>query len=113
LTGRVADGWLPSVPRLPLEEIPQRQKAIDEAAERAGRDPRAIRRIANVNGTITADGRSEGFLRGPATQWIDDVGRLREDYGFETFIFWGEGDFDEQVRRFAADVVPTARERMD
>jgi alkanesulfonate monooxygenase SsuD/methylene tetrahydromethanopterin reductase-like flavin-dependent oxidoreductase (luciferase family) len=109
VAGRVADGWLPSLPRLPLEEIPPRQRAIDEAARAAGRDPAAIRRIANVNGVII-DGAPEGFLRGPASQWVDDLRRLREDYGFDTFIFWGDGDPDEQVKRFAQDVVPAARE---
>jgi alkanesulfonate monooxygenase SsuD/methylene tetrahydromethanopterin reductase-like flavin-dependent oxidoreductase (luciferase family) len=110
LTGRLADGWLPSVPRLPLEQIPARQHAIDEAAKRAGRDPSAIRRIANVSGEITG-GASASFLRGPASQWIDDLRRLRDDYHFEAFIFWGDGDPDEQLKRFAEDVVPAVRER--
>jgi alkanesulfonate monooxygenase SsuD/methylene tetrahydromethanopterin reductase-like flavin-dependent oxidoreductase (luciferase family) len=108
LTGRLADGWLPSVPRLPLDEIPQRQAAIDEAAKAAGRDPAAVRRVANVNGTITG-GESEGFLKGPAKQWVDDLRRLHQDYRFDSFIFWGEGDADEQMKRFAEDVVPAAR----
>jgi alkanesulfonate monooxygenase SsuD/methylene tetrahydromethanopterin reductase-like flavin-dependent oxidoreductase (luciferase family) len=109
VTGRLADGWLPSVPRLPLEEIPERQLAIDEAAKAAGRDPGSVRRIANVNGVIT-DGASEGFLRGPASQWVDDLRRLREEFRFDTFIFWGEGDPDEQLKRYAQDVVPLARQ---
>jgi alkanesulfonate monooxygenase SsuD/methylene tetrahydromethanopterin reductase-like flavin-dependent oxidoreductase (luciferase family) len=110
VVGRLADGWLPSVPRLPLEEIAPRQQAIDEAARAAGRDPRSIRRIANVNGVIT-DGESDGFLRGPAGQWVEDLARLREEHGFDTFIFWGEGDPEDQLRRFAEDVVPQARGR--
>jgi alkanesulfonate monooxygenase SsuD/methylene tetrahydromethanopterin reductase-like flavin-dependent oxidoreductase (luciferase family) len=109
LVGSSADGWLPSVPRLPLEDVPPRQQAIDEAAKRAGRDPSDIRRVANVSGTITT-GESGGFLKGPASQWIDDLRRLRDDYGFDTFIFWGEGDPDEQVRRFAEEVAPAVRE---
>jgi hypothetical protein len=74
----------------------------------AGRDPAAVRRVANVNGTITG-GESEGFLRGPAKQWVDDLRRLHQDYRFDSFIFWGEGDADEQMKRFAEDVVPAAR----
>jgi alkanesulfonate monooxygenase SsuD/methylene tetrahydromethanopterin reductase-like flavin-dependent oxidoreductase (luciferase family) len=109
VVGRLADGWLPSVPRLPLEEIPRRQQAIDEAAKQAGRDPSDVRRIANVNGQIT-DGESDGFLRGPASQWVDDLRRLNQDFGLDSFIFWGDGDPDEQLRRFAEDVVPLARE---
>ena len=49
LTGRAADGWLPSLPRLPLDEVPARQQAIDEAARKAGRDPSDVRRLANVS----------------------------------------------------------------
>jgi alkanesulfonate monooxygenase SsuD/methylene tetrahydromethanopterin reductase-like flavin-dependent oxidoreductase (luciferase family) len=109
LTGRLADGWLPSVPSLPLAEIAARQRAIDEAARAAGRDPGDVRRIANVSGVIT-DADSDGFLRGPARQWVDDLRRLRDDYGFDSFIFSGEGDPDDQLRRFAEDVVPALRD---
>jgi alkanesulfonate monooxygenase SsuD/methylene tetrahydromethanopterin reductase-like flavin-dependent oxidoreductase (luciferase family) len=109
LTGRLGDGWLPSVPRLPLDEIGWRQDMIDEAARGAGRDPDTIRRIANVSGTIT-DGGSNGFLNGPAGQWVDDLRRLQIEFRFDSFIFWGEGDPDEQLRRFAQDVVPAVRD---
>jgi alkanesulfonate monooxygenase SsuD/methylene tetrahydromethanopterin reductase-like flavin-dependent oxidoreductase (luciferase family) len=109
VTGRLADGWLPSIPNLPLEDILVRQRSIDEAARGAGRDPASIRRVANVSGEIT-DRAAVGFLRGPARQWVDDLQRLREEYGFDSFIFWGDGDHDEQVRRFAEDVVPAVRQ---
>src|SRR4051795_10803981 len=52
LTGRLADGWVPSLPRLPLEEVPRRVALLEEGAEAAGRDPSSIRRVANVNGRI-------------------------------------------------------------
>ena len=50
LTGRRGDGWLPSVggSYLPEDEVAERQALIDEAARRAGRDPGAIVRAANV-----------------------------------------------------------------
>src|SRR3954452_21355904 len=57
LTGRLADGWIPSLPRMSLQDVPERQAAIDEAARRAGRDPAAVRRIANVSP-------GDGFLDG-------------------------------------------------
>src|SRR3954468_12036737 len=47
VVGRLADGWLPRLPRLPLDEVPVKQRQIDEAAVAAGRDPSQIRRIAN------------------------------------------------------------------
>jgi alkanesulfonate monooxygenase SsuD/methylene tetrahydromethanopterin reductase-like flavin-dependent oxidoreductase (luciferase family) len=50
LTGRLGDGWLPSVggSYLPEDEVPERQRVIDEAARRAGRDPGEIVRAANL-----------------------------------------------------------------
>ncbi len=110
ITGRLADGWLPSVPRLPLDEIPARQQSIDEAATQAGRDPKQIRRVANVSGQITT-GEHNGFLKGPASQWVDDLRRLHDEYRFDSFIFWGEGDPDEQLSRFAQDVAPRIRDQ--
>src|SRR3954452_19165778 len=64
VVGRLADGWIPSLPRLPVEDVPPRQRAIDEAARAAGRDPASIRRIANLSGEITG-GASGEWLHGP------------------------------------------------
>jgi alkanesulfonate monooxygenase SsuD/methylene tetrahydromethanopterin reductase-like flavin-dependent oxidoreductase (luciferase family) len=50
LTGRLGDGWLPSLGNLPEEDIARRQRIIDEAATRAGRDPADIVRAVNVSG---------------------------------------------------------------
>jgi alkanesulfonate monooxygenase SsuD/methylene tetrahydromethanopterin reductase-like flavin-dependent oxidoreductase (luciferase family) len=108
VVGRLADGWLPSLPRLPLEEIPARVRMIEEAAERAGRDPRAIRRIANVNGIIT-DGPVEGWLRGPPEHWVAELGALVRDHGFDGFVLWSDGEMAEQIGRFAAEVAPALR----
>jgi alkanesulfonate monooxygenase SsuD/methylene tetrahydromethanopterin reductase-like flavin-dependent oxidoreductase (luciferase family) len=108
VVGRLADGWLPSLPRLPLEEIPERVRMIEEAAERAGRDPHAVRRIANVNGVI-ADGPVEGWLRGPPEHWIAELGALAADHGFDGFVLWSDGDMTEQIGRFAAEVAPALR----
>jgi alkanesulfonate monooxygenase SsuD/methylene tetrahydromethanopterin reductase-like flavin-dependent oxidoreductase (luciferase family) len=110
VVGRLADGWLPSLPRLPLEEIPARVRMIEEAAERAGRDPRAIRRIANVNGIIT-DGPVEGWLRGPPEHWVEELTRLVRDLRFDGFVVWPDHeDALGQTERFAREVVPAVRE---
>jgi alkanesulfonate monooxygenase SsuD/methylene tetrahydromethanopterin reductase-like flavin-dependent oxidoreductase (luciferase family) len=57
LTGRLGDGWLPSIggSYLAEEDVPERQRAIDEAARRAGRDPGDIVRAANVGLGGSAD----------------------------------------------------------
>jgi alkanesulfonate monooxygenase SsuD/methylene tetrahydromethanopterin reductase-like flavin-dependent oxidoreductase (luciferase family) len=94
LVGRLADGWFPSVPRLPLDEVPGRMRLIDEAAERAGRDPRSIRRIANLGDELTL---------APSSQVIEVLGALRAQ-GFDGFLV-----SPTQVERFAAEVVPALR----
>jgi alkanesulfonate monooxygenase SsuD/methylene tetrahydromethanopterin reductase-like flavin-dependent oxidoreductase (luciferase family) len=48
LVGRKADGWLPTLGVLTWDELRAGNEIIDTAAEKAGRDPRSIRRILNV-----------------------------------------------------------------
>jgi alkanesulfonate monooxygenase SsuD/methylene tetrahydromethanopterin reductase-like flavin-dependent oxidoreductase (luciferase family) len=109
LTGRAADGWLPSLGGyLTADALPERQRRIDDAAEAAGRDPTAIRRALNVAGVIT-DGPTDGPLRGPVDQWIDELSRLATEGRVDTFILWPEGEPAAQIRRFAEEVVPEVR----
>lgn len=105
LAGQVADGWVPSF-RGDLKKIADMTKQLNNAAAEAGRDPASIRRILNVNGTIT-DGGTMGMLQGPVNQWVEELTNLSITYGFDTFIFWGEGE--GQLQRFAEEVVPAAR----
>lgn len=49
LTGRLADGWLPSEPYLQPGDLTRGNKIIDEAALAAGREPAEVRRLLNVN----------------------------------------------------------------
>ncbi len=108
LAGQVADGWVPSF-RGNLQKIADMTRRLDEAAADAGRDPASIRRILNVNGTIT-DGASNGMLQGPVDQWVDELTDLATAYSFDTFIFWGEGE--SQLQQFAEEVIPAVRERV-
>src|SRR4051794_12202256 len=109
VVGRLADGWIPSLPRLPLEDVPKKRQAIDEAAEKASRDPSKIRRIANVSGTITDGGATNGWLDGPAEHWVEDLTRLTSEHGFDGFILSVGDDAAEQIARFGADVAPVVR----
>lgn len=107
LIGRKGDGWVPSASWAPLEDLGAYQKAIDQSAARAGRDPSSIRRVYNVGGSIGAVA-IERF-RGSPDQW---VGELTEaiGLGMDTFVFWPEGDDRaDQVRRFAETIVPGVR----
>lgn len=105
-TGRMADGWVPTIRGDRLDELAEMNDRVDAGAEEAGRDPSAIRRVYNVNGTIT-DGASEGFLHGPVDRWVDELSTLVTDYRAQTLVFWGEGE--HQLQRFAEQVVPATR----
>jgi alkanesulfonate monooxygenase SsuD/methylene tetrahydromethanopterin reductase-like flavin-dependent oxidoreductase (luciferase family) len=105
LIGRLADGWVPSLPYAPPDQIPAMQKRIDEAAREAGRDPDGIRRIYNVMGEIT-DGPARGLLEGPVEHWIEELTRFVVELGFDTFTFWARENYLGQLERFAREVVP-------
>jgi hypothetical protein len=108
LAGRAADGWVPSF-RGDLKQIAGMAARLDEAAAEAGRDPSSIRRILNLNGEIT-DGASNGPLRGPVDQWVDELTDLSITYGFDTFVLWAEGA--DQRTRFAEEITPRVREQV-
>jgi hypothetical protein len=40
-------------------------------------------------------------------QWVDELTDLAVGYGFDTFLFWGEGD--DQLPRFAEEIAPAVR----
>lgn len=119
VTGRIADGWAAPIPSyLPYEKWSASNAIIDDAARVAGRDPRSLRRIAQIAGTITdrpgADAdvaATEGAapVRGDAGQWAALIERLATEQPFTSFVFWPERQSVEQVTRFARDVVPAAR----
>jgi hypothetical protein len=121
LVGRKADGWLPSLGVLTREELREGNQRIDAAAEKAGRDPAAIRRILNLQGVIgegPVPPRSSlpvGFLAGeplggPADWWVQTLAGFVAD-GFDTLVFWPVTSEPEQVELLATEVVPSLRGR--
>jgi alkanesulfonate monooxygenase SsuD/methylene tetrahydromethanopterin reductase-like flavin-dependent oxidoreductase (luciferase family) len=105
LAGQVADGWLPSF-RGELQPLVEMTARLDGAAAEAGREPGSIRRLLNVGGAIT-DGASQGPLRGPVGQWVEELTALVVSHGFDTFVLWAEGP--GQLARFAEEIVPAVR----
>jgi alkanesulfonate monooxygenase SsuD/methylene tetrahydromethanopterin reductase-like flavin-dependent oxidoreductase (luciferase family) len=105
LAGRAADGWLPSL-RGDLGALTEGAARLDDAAAEAGRDPAELRRVLNVAGQLT-DGPTEGVLRGPVGQWVEELAALALGQGFDTVVLWAEGP--GQLARFAEEVVPAVR----
>ncbi|MFD3523889.1 LLM class flavin-dependent oxidoreductase [Streptomyces sp. NPDC058653] len=120
LAGRAADGWAaPIAPYLPYEKWAEANGIIDEAAVGAGRDPRSVRRIAQLVGAIT-DGpgdlrADEGNdpVRGDARQWTELLVRLGTEQPFTGFVFWPEEQSVAQVTAFAREVAPAVRGLLD
>jgi alkanesulfonate monooxygenase SsuD/methylene tetrahydromethanopterin reductase-like flavin-dependent oxidoreductase (luciferase family) len=106
LTGRLADGWLPSAGYAGPEMLGGMNARIDEAAVGAGRTPQAVRRLYNVSGSFSRG--DAGFLRGRPADWAEQLAALTLEHGMATFIL-GTDDLDD-VRRFGGEVAPLVRE---
>jgi alkanesulfonate monooxygenase SsuD/methylene tetrahydromethanopterin reductase-like flavin-dependent oxidoreductase (luciferase family) len=111
LVGRKADGWLPSLGVLSREELRDAHGLIDESAEQAGRDPRGVRRILNLQGVIgdrpapTRESLPVGYLAGdplagPPEFWVETLAGFAAD-GFDTLVFWPVDVEREQVELLA------------
>ncbi len=109
LTGREADGWVPSLGSNTTEQLAEMRRRVDDAAAAAGRDPRAIRRVINVGGMIE-DGPVRGRLHGPPEHWVETLTGFAVELRFDAFVLWPEDDVVGQIERFAAEVAPAVRE---
>lgn len=109
LTGRLADGWLPSLGYAAPEELAGMNERIDAAATEADRDPAAVRRLYNVNGSFTGD----GFLQGPPSVWVEQLAGLALDEGISGFVLMADTADRRDLHRYAEEVVPAVRELVE
>jgi alkanesulfonate monooxygenase SsuD/methylene tetrahydromethanopterin reductase-like flavin-dependent oxidoreductase (luciferase family) len=101
LTGRLGDGWLPSLGEgfMTAEDAPRMHAVIDEAAERAGRDPSSVERAVNVMAPAEDGG---------AAEWL---ARIATELRFSTILVGVPSDDAVGfVRRLGEDVAPRVRE---
>jgi alkanesulfonate monooxygenase SsuD/methylene tetrahydromethanopterin reductase-like flavin-dependent oxidoreductase (luciferase family) len=118
LTGRLAEGWVsPLMSYKPPREAAEANTAIDRAALDAGRDPRRIRRIYNVQGAFTlgpaAPARdSDPAIVGPPEQWVERLTSFATELGFGTFVLVAEPD-PATLRTFIEKVAPRVRAQVD
>ena len=101
ITGRLADGWVPSHSWLPPEKVPESAARIDRAARAAGRDPAVIRRAYNFSGAIERP-----------REWVERLSGWATEAGLDTFVFWPDEPTSAQVEAFATEVAPAVRERV-
>lgn len=108
LTGRVADGWIPTLGYASPADLPAMTTTIDAAAADAGRDPGEVRRLFNVSGSFAPT--SSGYLQGPVQQWIEELTELALDVGISGFVLASGVESIAELRRFADEVAPGVRE---
>jgi alkanesulfonate monooxygenase SsuD/methylene tetrahydromethanopterin reductase-like flavin-dependent oxidoreductase (luciferase family) len=102
LTGRLGDGWLPSLGAhyMPAEDAPRMQATIDEAARRAGRDPAEIERAVNVM-----------ELDGEPASWAGQLARIATELRFATLLVGVPAEDPVGFcRRLGEEVAPRLRE---
>lgn len=110
VTGRLADGWIPSLGYMPVEEIPAMRRRIDAAAEAAGRRPDEIRGILNVSIRIDPDAQPQpDVVTGSAKQVVSQLQDLL-GLGFTGFNFIVSGPGrTANMQQIAEEVLPALR----
>jgi alkanesulfonate monooxygenase SsuD/methylene tetrahydromethanopterin reductase-like flavin-dependent oxidoreductase (luciferase family) len=91
IVGRLADGWVPSFGYVKEPDLVEGNRRIDEAAQAAGRDPNAIRRVVNA-----------GYLD------AETVVRLVVDCGMDTVLI-----AEDEMREFMSEIAPRVREEVE
>src|SRR5262245_35436910 len=87
VTGRLADGWIPSLGYMPVEQFPVMRRRIDDAAEAAGRQPSDIRGILNLGIRVDPAARpQDDVVADPARQVVSQLRSLLS-LGFSGFNF--------------------------
>jgi alkanesulfonate monooxygenase SsuD/methylene tetrahydromethanopterin reductase-like flavin-dependent oxidoreductase (luciferase family) len=111
LTGRIGDGWLPTLSYLPEgpASLATMNTLIDEGAAAAGRDPSAIRRLLNIEGRFAQAG--GGLLVGPPEQWAQELADLALTEDISGFILMS--DDRATLERYAHEVAPRTRELVE
>jgi probable F420-dependent oxidoreductase len=113
LTGRLADGWIPTLELAPPEQVVSMRDRVLSAAQGAGREPEEITCVYNID--IRADERADEPSTVVAGSPDAIIERLRGflALGFTAFNLMpvGPGQ-DEQAERLAREVIPALRAAM-
>jgi alkanesulfonate monooxygenase SsuD/methylene tetrahydromethanopterin reductase-like flavin-dependent oxidoreductase (luciferase family) len=103
VTGRLADGWIPSLGFLPPARVPELLDRIRTASVAAGRPPDAVRAIYNVAVRLDPGARtSEDTIGGSAADVIEQLQAYAE-LGFTGFNLMPAAN---QLRAIADEVLP-------
>lgn len=109
VTGRLADGWIPSHGFDPNQDIVAMRARVLDAAREAGRDPAEFTCAYNVPVRIGADADPD-VVSGSAELVGEQLTRF-VDAGFSTFNFMPQGPrVADQIELLATEVLPALRQ---
>ncbi len=111
VTGRCADGWIPSFDMAPPERATEMRDVIFAAARAAGRDPPEITCVYNIDVRVDERPVSDPGVVSGSPEAVTERLRGFVALGFTAMNFVPMGPaLDEQAERLATEVVPLVRE---
>jgi hypothetical protein len=111
VTGRLADGWIPSLAFAPPNEIPKMHDRIVAAAEEVGRDPMGITFVYNVEVRLDSTTDADPHVVSGSPEAVADQLRCFIQLGFDGMNLVTVGpNLGEQVERLGTEVVPRLRD---
>ncbi|SEG87520.1 probable F420-dependent oxidoreductase, Rv2161c family [Actinacidiphila yanglinensis] len=108
VTGRLADGWLPSLQRLGLAEASELRKTVRSAARAAGRDPDTLTCACNVQVVMDSRRGAGGPVVAGSSQAVAEQLAALVRAGFTFPLLFGLDDAETR-ERFATEVMPLVR----
>lgn len=107
VTGRLADGWIPSLGYAPAGRLPVMRDQVLAAARAADRDPAQLTCALNLQVRLGGqDGGDSGVLAGSPGEVAEQIATFARA-GFTAFNFLpAGGSLEDDAERLARDVVP-------
>ncbi|MGH2699251.1 MAG: LLM class flavin-dependent oxidoreductase [Actinomycetota bacterium] len=112
LTGRLADGWIPSLGHAPPERVPAMRAQIERGARAAGRDPGSITSAYNLEVRVEEHAEARPLVVSGSSEAVaEQLVAFARRLGFGAFNFQPVGPGrSEQIERLASEVVPAVQE---
>jgi alkanesulfonate monooxygenase SsuD/methylene tetrahydromethanopterin reductase-like flavin-dependent oxidoreductase (luciferase family) len=110
LTGRLANGWIPTLGHVPADDLPPMRDRVLTAAREAGRDPADLRCVLNLEIALIGYGASDPDVvtGSPEEVAAQLAGFVR--LGFSGFNLIAAGHAAaEQLHRISVEVLPAVR----
>lgn len=110
VTGRLADGWIPSFEMAPPDRVPEMRNRLLAAAREAAREPEDITMVYNIVIRVADAVDPRPFVVSGSPSAVAERLLGFVEIGFTAFNFiLSEPDTNEQGERLAHEVIPAVR----